>query len=61
MKARALSWPYEDTVVPGAALIGAIVRGAAGHGEGVETGVSCVKLFTTVHLLVAGVRAVPTA
>jgi hypothetical protein len=57
MKARALSWPYEDTVVPCTALIGAIVRGATG----VKTGVSCVKLFTTVHLLVTGVRAVPTA
>jgi hypothetical protein len=56
-RVRALSWPYEDTVVPCTPLIGAIVRGATEVG----TGVSCVKFFTTVHLLVALVRAVPTA
>jgi hypothetical protein len=55
-RVRALSWPYEDTVVPCAPLIGAIVFGA----REVGTGVSCVKFFTTVHLLCAGVRAVPT-
>ena len=54
-RVRALAWAFEDTVVPCTALIGAIVFGAAG----VQTGVSCVKLFTTVHLLCAGVRAVP--
>jgi len=54
---RALTWPYADTVVPCTALIGAIVGGATE----VRTGVSCVKFFTTVHLLVDVVRAVPTA
>ena len=35
---RALSWPYEDTVVPCTALIGAIVFGAAGVRTGVSGG-----------------------
>ena len=41
-RVRALSWPYEDTVVPSKPVIGATQ---------VWTGVSCVKFFTTVHLL----------
>ena len=56
-RVRALSWPYEDTVVPCTALFGAIVVGATE----VRTGVSCMRFFTTVHLLVALVRTVPTA